>query len=58
VTAHEAAHRLPQEAGKPQSSRVRAERMLKRGMLRSNASEPRPVAGTDNRKEYSAGSTR
>ena len=40
MTAQEAAHLLLVEAKKPQSSRILAERMLKRGLVRSNASDP------------------
>lgn len=40
MTAHEAAHRLLEEAGKPQSSKTLADRMLKKGLVRSSASDP------------------
>ena len=40
MTAHEAAHQLLVEVGRPQASTVLAERMLKRGLVRSNASDP------------------
>ena len=40
MTAQEAAHRLLSEAGRPQAATTLAERMLKRGMVRSNASDP------------------
>ncbi len=40
MTAHEAAHKLLKEAGKPQSSKHLADRMLKKGLVRSNASDP------------------
>lgn len=40
MTAQEAAHALLTERGKPETSRILAERMLRRGMIGSSASDP------------------